>query len=435
MAKIMYGLVLPLVIVLLSSCGGISNTDEMNDASKTNAVNKGENNIPINKPNNEPKNEPENEKVEDEPIKVDTPGEEHIVVAEAFGGETFDIPVGIRHAGDGSGRIFIIEKPGTIAVLSGDMNKPARKVFIDLQDTVYSRGNEQGLLGLAFHPDFKNNGKFYVNYTTKKKTVIASYKTKSDGSGLGDPASGKVLLSFDQPFDNHNGGELAFGPDGYLYIASGDGGSGNDPRGNGQNLKKLLGKMLRIDVDQSSGDRNYAIPKDNPFYQNDKGAREEIYAYGLRNPWRFSFDRDTGKLWAADVGQNSLEEIDIIENGHNYGWNTMEGSRCFKPKKGCDVEGITTPIWEYTPEGGGASITGGYVYRGEQISSLVGKYIFADFVDGRVWTLSYDGANKATAKQLDMELYNITSFGEDEAGEIYASVFSGEIVRLSTTQE
>lgn len=350
----------------------------------------------------------------------------------AFGGETFDIPVGVRHAGDGSGRLFVVEKPGIISVLSGNIDKPTREVFIDLKHKVNSKGSEQGLLGLAFHPDYNNNGKFYVNYTTNQGTVIESYRSRSDGSNLGDPSSGEILLTFKQPFKNHNGGEVAFGPDGYLYIATGDGGSGGDPLGNGQNLETLLGKILRIDVDQKGGDKLYAIPEDNPFYRNTDGYREEIYAYGLRNPWRFSFDRDTGKLWAADVGQSTLEEIDIIENGHNYGWSTMEGSLCFDPKNNCKQDGITTPIWEYNPEGGGASITGGYVYRGKEIPSLVGKYVFSDFVDGRIWTLSFDGANKAVAEKLELEEFNITSFGEDEAGEIYASLYDGRIVRLIT---
>lgn len=351
---------------------------------------------------------------------------------DAFGGETFEIPVGVRHAGDGSGSLYVVEKPGIISVLSGKLNEPSREVFIDIRNKVNSRGNEQGLLGLAFHPDYNNNGKFYVNYTSNAGTVIESYALKSDGSKLGDSASGEILLTFKQPFSNHNGGEVAFGTDGYLYIATGDGGSGGDPQGNGQNLNSLLGKILRINVDHTDGDKNYSIPEDNPFYLNKAGNREEIYAYGLRNPWRFSFDRATGKLWAADVGQNTVEEIDIIEKGHNYGWNTMEGSLCFNPKQGCEQADLAAPIWEYNPENSGASITGGYVYRGKEIPSLVGKYVFADFVDGRIWSLSYDGLNKATAEKLELEEFNITSFGEDEAGEIYACLYDGRIVRLSS---
>jgi glucose/arabinose dehydrogenase len=431
LSRRMYRLLLILVvIIILSSCSWSGN--EENEASQINHETIPD---PIEVIDTTSNNEASSDETNNNQQRSEASKPVRLQFIEALGGETFDIPVGVRHAGDGSGRIFIVEKPGTISVLSGDMKKPTREVFIDLHDKVNSRGNEQGLLGLAFHPDYKNNGKFYVNYTTNNNTVIASYRIRSDGSNLGNPTSEKILLTFKQPFENHNGGELAFGPDGYLYIATGDGGSGGDPYKNGQNLKTLLGKILRIDVDQTNGDHMYAIPKDNPFYQNKNGNREEIYAYGLRNPWRFSFDRDTGKLWAADVGQSTVEEIDIIENGHNYGWNTMEGSLCFKPNKGCNQEGITTPVWEYNPEGGGASITGGYVYRGEEIPSLVGKYVFADFVDGRIWTLSYNGSNKATAEKLDLEQFNITSFGEDEAGEIYASLYDGQIVRLSATTQ
>ncbi len=362
----------------------------------------------------------------------DTDKQDQLQFIEAFGGETFEVPVAVRHAGDGSGTLFVVEKPGIISMLSGNLDEPTKEVFIDIQDKVNSQGGEQGLLGLAFHPDYINNGKFYVNYTSEVGTVIESYSVNSVGSKLGDPESGEILLTIKQPFSNHNGGEIAFGEDGYLYIATGDGGSGGDPQGNGQNLESLLGKILRINVDSSNGSHTYTIPADNPFYKNKDGFREEIYAYGLRNPWRFSFDRETGKLWAADVGQNSVEEIDIIENGHNYGWNTMEGSLCFKPKQGCEQANLTSPVWEYNPESGGASITGGYVYRGKEIPSLVGKYIFADFVDGRIWTLSYDDANRAVAEMLELKEFNITSFGEDEAGELYACLYDGRIVRLSS---
>ncbi len=368
-------------------------------------------------------------------IAGDVIHQDQLQLLDAFGGETFEIPVGVRHAGDGSGSLYVVEKPGIISVLSGNLDDPRREIFIDIRDKVNSRGNEQGLLGLAFHPDYKNNGKFYVNYTSNVGTVIESYELRLDGSKLGDPASGVIILTFNQPFNNHNGGEVSFGADGYLYIATGDGGSGGDPLGNGQNLDSLLGKILRINVDQTNGDKNYSIPEDNPYYMNKAGYREEIYAYGLRNPWRFSFDKVTGKLWAADVGQNTVEEIDIIEKGHNYGWSTMEGSLCFNPKKGCEQADLSAPIWEYNPENSGASITGGYVYRGKEIPSLVGKYIFADFVDGRIWTLSYDGMNTATAEKLELEEFNITSFGEDEEGELYACLYDGRIVRLSSITE
>lgn len=240
----------------------------------------------------------------------------------------------------------------------------------------------------------------------------------------------RVLLEIDQPYSNHNGGDLAFGPDGYLYIATGDGGSGGDPLGNAQNLRSLLGKILRLDVDRSRHGLPYAIPEDNPFYGNTGGIREEIYAYGLRNPWRIAFDRETGELWAADVGQSAMEEIDIVEKGRNYGWNVMEGSLCFRTLR-CDRDGLTLPVWEYAPEGGGASVTGGYVYRGNEIPALRGQYVFADFIDGRIWTLRRDERGGAKVRLLDTRIGGITSFGEDEAGELYAALYDGRVLRLA----
>jgi len=353
-------------------------------------------------------------------------------LAEAFGGMTFTRPVGLVHADDGSGRLFVVEQPGRIVVLSDASDHPERSVFLDIRGKVYDRGGEQGLLGLAFHPDFERNGYFYVNYTTQKTTVIARYRADPANPDRADPGSELILLEFSQPYSNHNGGQLAFGPDGHLYIATGDGGSGGDPQGNGQNLKTLLGKILRIDVDRASGNLNYAIPPDNPFAGNRDGYREEIYAYGLRNPWRFSFDPATGWLWAADVGQNAMEEIDIIEKGRNYGWNVMEGSLCFNPRTGCKQDGLTLPIWEYPPLQGspGASVTGGYVYRGQNIPELAGKYVFADYMDGRMWVLEYDGSGPARATELDVRQPGISSFGVDEHGELYACVLDGKILRI-----
>ncbi|HEY8529073.1 MAG TPA: PQQ-dependent sugar dehydrogenase [Paenibacillaceae bacterium] len=353
-------------------------------------------------------------------------------LVDAFGGMTFTKPVGLVHADDGSGRLFVVEQPGRIIALSDASDNPERSVFLDIRDKVYDRGWEQGLLGLAFHPDFERNGYFYVNYTTQRTTVIARYQVDPANPDRADPDSELILLEFNQPYPNHNGGQLAFGPDGYLYIATGDGGSGGDPQGNGQNLKTLLGKILRIDVDGRSGNLNYAIPPDNPFAGNRDGYREEIYAYGLRNPWRFSFDPATGWLWAADVGQNAMEEIDIIEKGRNYGWNVMEGSLCFNPRSGCKKDGLTLPIWEYPPlrGSGGASVTGGYVYRGKEIPELVGKYVFADFVDGRMWVLEYDGSGPARATELDIRQPDISSFGVDENGELYACILDGKIMRI-----
>jgi glucose/arabinose dehydrogenase len=345
----------------------------------------------------------------------------------AFGGATFDTPVGLKHAGDGSGHLYVIEQPGRIIQLSDASDKPTQSVFLDLTKIVHNEGWEQGLLGLAFHPDYKENGKFYVNYTTSKTTVIAEYKRSTSDASKADPKSAKILLEFDQPYDNHNGGELVFGPDGYLYIAVGDGGSGGDPEGNGQNRQTFLGNILRIDVDQSSGLLAYGIPADNPFVANKEGYREEIYAYGLRNPWRMSFDAQTGALWAGDVGQNRIEEVNIINKGENYGWNVMEGTSCYIPEN-CSKDEMTLPIWEYSATERGASITGGYVYRGSEIPGLNGAYIFSDFMDGRVWALSYQGDSAAKVEQLDLYLPNITSFGVDEQSEIYACLYDGTIL-------
>ncbi|OUN01238.1 MAG: hypothetical protein BAA02_13500 [Paenibacillaceae bacterium ZCTH02-B3] len=359
-------------------------------------------------------------------------GPPRLRLVDAFGGMTFTKPVALVHAGDGSGRLFVVEQPGRIVMLSGASGHPERSVFLDIRDRVYDRGWEQGLLGLAFHPDFERNGYFYINYTTQRTTVIARYRADPANPDRADPDSELILLEFDQPYQNHNGGQLAFGADGYLYIATGDGGSAGDPQGNGQNLKTLLGKILRIDVDRQSGSLNYAIPPDNPFAGNRDGYREEIYAYGLRNPWRFSFDPATGRLWAADVGQNAMEEIDIIEKGRNYGWNVMEGSLCFNPRSGCRQDGLTLPVWEYPPLGGrgGASVTGGYVYRGKEIPELQGKYVFADYMDGRMWVLEYDGSGPARATELDIRQQGISSFGVDENGELYACVLDGKILRI-----
>ena len=356
--------------------------------------------------------------------------EDRVVLATKIIGDEFDSPVAIRHAGDDSGRLFVVEQTGKIIVLHNATDKAESSTFLDLTDTIYKQGWEQGLLGLAFHPEYAENGKLYVNYTTETSTVIAEYTRSKADRNKADPQSERRLIEFKQPYSNHNGGELAFGPDGYLYIASGDGGSGGDPHGHGQNLQSWLGKILRIDVNKTEGTKGYSIPLDNPFVGNDQGNFEEIYAYGLRNPWRFSFDSATGLLYAADVGQNKLEEINIIHNGGNYGWNTMEGSSCYKPSNNCDRTGLTMPIYEYKPDSR-ASITGGYVYRGNEIAALQGKYIFADFIDGRMWALTYEADQaEGTAIELDLNQPSITSFGTDEAGEIYICLHNGTILRL-----
>jgi glucose/arabinose dehydrogenase len=346
----------------------------------------------------------------------------------AFPNLTFSRPVDLQHPGDGSDRIFVVEQRGVIKVFENSAAVSSVEIFLDIQDLVNDVGNEEGLLGLAFHPNYESNGYFYVNYTANppRRTVIARYRVSAADPNQADRNSAFVLLEFAQPFENHNGGQLAFGPDGYLYIATGDGGSAGDPFGNGQSRETLLGKILRIDVDNPSGGRNYGIPSDNPFANNTSGFKEEIYAYGLRNPWRFSFDPVTQWLWAADVGQGRIEEVDIIESGKNYGWDIMEGSACFEPASGCNMTGLVKPIWEYD-HGLGRSITGGHVYRGARVPELVGAYIYADFITGRIWALRYDGVTPAQNQQLKDTNLGISSFGLDKNNELYLCAFDGKI--------
>jgi glucose/arabinose dehydrogenase len=345
---------------------------------------------------------------------------------EIFQGVTFNRPLFLGSAGDGSGRLFVVEQAGLIYVLSGP-EADDKELFLDIRNLIDDSGNEMGLLGLAFHPDYAVNGQFFVNYTDSRGTVIARFETFG---GRGDPDSLDVILSFEQPYSNHNGGHLEFGPDGYLYIATGDGGSGGDPLGHAQNRQTFHGNILRIDIDNRDSQSSYVIPPDNPFAGNSEGYLEEIYAYGLRNPWRFSFDPGTGLLWAGDVGQNAVEEINIIEKGKNYGWNIMEGSQCYNPPTGCDSTGLEIPIYEYLHPLG-RSITGGYVYHGSEHQLLEGAYIYADFVSGLIWALWYqDGEVKANYTISGTNL-RISSFGVDDDQELYFTAFDGRVYKLS----
>ena len=338
--------------------------------------------------------------------------------------DALDRPVYATHAGDDSGRLFVVEKAGQIVILRG--GQPVAEPFLDISDRVGSSGSEQGLLSVAFHPQFKQNGRLFVDYTDRSgDTVISQFQSEGDRA---DPNSEKVLLHIDQPYPNHNGGLVLFGPDGYLYIGMGDGGSGGDPQGNGQNRKSLLGKLLRIDVD--NGDP-YAIPPDNPWPSGDQ-ARPEIWAYGLRNPWRFSFDRTTKALYIADVGQNQYEEIDRqpagSHGGANYGWNTMEGEHCFRGGS-CDSAGLVAPIAEYD-HSLGCSITGGYVYRGAAFPRLQGLYFFGDYCSGRIWALDSEASPPAEPHELLRSRSNISSFGEDQAGELYLTDLGGRLYQV-----
>ena len=354
----------------------------------------------------------------------------------AFPGLRFELPVELTSPRDNSNRVFVVELAGKILTFPNEADAKTASVFLDIVKKVDS-GGEKGLLGLAFHPDYKSNGYFYVNYTRSSplETVISRFKVLNPDAPSADPSTEEILLRYSQPYSNHNGGKIAFGKDGYLYISAGDGGSGGDPHNNGQDLKSFLGKILRIDVDKPSGTKRYSIPTDNPFRGNNKGYREEIYAYGLRNAWRFNFDDETGWLWAGDVGQNEIEEIDIIEKGLNYGWRIMEGEECFKPNN-CDRENLTMPIWSYRQGSStGRSVTGGYVCRDRSLSALYGKYIYGDYVSGNIWALTYSG-KKAVKNELIANLSDgLSSFGEDAKRNLYVLGYStGKIYRITARQ-
>lgn len=353
----------------------------------------------------------------------------------AFPRLTFTRPVDLQNAGDGSNRIFVVEQKGRILVFPNDQNVPQSKLFLDIIARVKSTGNEEGLLGLAFHPDFKHNGWFFVDYTKPtagpgvSQTTISRFKVSAGDPDAADPASETIILQITQPYENHNGGQIVFGPDGYLYIAMGDGGSGGDPQGNAQNRRALLGKILRIDVDHPAGGLNYGIPPDNPFTGNLQGWREEIWTWGMRNPWRFSYDRETDRWWCGDVGQNLYEEVDILRKGCNYGWNVMEGTHCYSPSSGCDTTGLTFPLLDYG-RSVGACVTGGFVYRGSRAPELTGAYIYGDYVSGRVWALRYDGTRVTENVELT-GTGNISSFGVDEKRELYLCEFDGHLYRFA----
>ena len=336
-------------------------------------------------------------------------------------------PIFITHAGDGTNRLFIVEQGGRILVLQPGSTAPTE--FLNIASKI-SSGGERGLLGLAFHPQFENNRRFFVNYTRSGDgaTVIAEYRASQSNPNIANTAE-TPILTISQPFSNHNGGILAFGPDGFLYIGMGDGGSANDPGNRAQNVNELLGKILRIDIDQPNGQIPYSSPSNNPFFGPTTG-RDEIFAVGLRNPWRFSFDRLTGELYAGDVGQNVIEEIDIITRGGNYGWRVFEGTRCANDPLLCPSMAQIAPIAEYSHTGGRCSITGGYVYRGSRSTMMLGSYIYGDFCTGEIFMLM----NGAQTRLLDTSL-SISSFGEDEAGEIYVVGIGGTVHHIKGPQD
>jgi glucose/arabinose dehydrogenase len=346
----------------------------------------------------------------------------------AFPALSFTQPIFLTHSGDGTNRVFVVQQTGQIRVFPNDSLVASSAIFLNITSLISASSGEEGLLGLAFHPQYAANGYFYVNYTAPNplRTVISRFKVSTSDPNVADPASEFKILEFNQPFTNHNGGMLAFGPDGYLYIGAGDGGSGGDPNNNGQNLSVLLGKILRIDVNGTGPGMNYRIPADNPFAGNGSGYREEIWAYGLRNPWRFSFDYSTGRLWAGDVGQDSREEVDIIEKGGNYGWRIMEGFACYNPSSGCNQAGLTLPIKDYDHTVG-KSITGGYIYHGSRRQDLQGAYIYGDYVAGKIWMLRYSGGTVTADSLLLSTGKNLSSFGTDQQNELYVLSYSGSV--------
>ena len=349
----------------------------------------------------------------------------------AFPGIEFDRMVLLTHAGDDTGRLFLVLQPGMIVVFENDPGVESAQTFLDIRERVSDAGNEEGLLGLAFDPAYAENGYLYVYYSASRprRSVVSRFSVSPGDADRADPDSELVFMEVEQPYSNHNGGHIVFGPDGMLYVGLGDGGAAGDPQGNGQDTSTLLGSILRIDVSRLDSLGTYAVPDDNPFAGSGGAARGEIWAYGLRNPWRFSFDLEAGTLWAADVGQNLYEEIDIIRPGLNYGWNVMEGSHCFRQTR-CDAEGFTMPVAEYGRDGG-CSVTGGHVYRGRRIPSLYGAYLYGDYCSGKIWALRHDGAAVTEQMEIADTGLSISSFGEDSSGEVYVLTFEGVIYRFA----
>jgi glucose/arabinose dehydrogenase len=337
-------------------------------------------------------------------------------------------PVGMTNAGDGSGRLFVLEKVGRVRIVSD--RQLLSIPFLDISGEVGAEASEQGLLGLAFHPDYATNGFFFVYYTNRQgNTIVARFRV-TDDPDIANPSSEERVLYAVQPAGNHNGGNLVFGPDGYLWIGLGDGGRAGDVFGNGQNTQTLLGALLRIDVDQLP----YSIPPDNPF-ANDSVNREEIWAYGLRNPWRFSFDRSNGDLYVADVGQNTYEEVNVVPAnaaGLNFGWPIMEGQHCYDTAT-CDTNGFVLPVAEYD-HSLGCSITGGYVYRGAQYPQMKGIYLFGDYCSGIIWGMNQGGGNWRIAQIAPGTGVSLSTFGEAEDGELYLVDMAGGVIYHITAQ-
>ena len=362
-------------------------------------------------------------------------------VEPAFPNISLQRMVHLTYSSEDDDRLFVVLQPGRIVFFEDRPDAEDVRTFLDIREQVSDRGNEEGLLGLAFDPEYESNGYFYVYYSAAnpRRSIISRFSVDPGDPNLGDPSSETEIMTVSQPYSNHNGGHIVFGPDGYLYVGLGDGGSANDPDGNGQDRTTLLGTILRIDVSTLDSLGRYSVPPDNPFVGEGGGVRPEIWAYGLRNPWRFNFDPATGELWAADVGQNAWEEVDLIRPGLNYGWDIMEGAHC-TPSRGltgllrrgpeeCDRAGLELPIIEYGRDGG-CSITGGYVYRGSRLPSLSGAYVYGDFCSGRIWALRASSGALVEHKLLVDTAISLSAFGENPEGELFMLSFDRTIYRF-----
>ena len=355
------------------------------------------------------------------------PGERLLRVERVFPSLTFRHLTNLVQPDDGGDRLYVTEQEGLILAFPNDRQVEEADIFLDIRDRVIDTNREEGLLGLAFDPDYRSNGLFYVYYSADgpRRSIVSRFSASESDPNVADPDSEFIIMEIPQPNPNHNGGQLAFGPDGYLYISLGDGGVDDDPRGDGQNKSTLLGSILRIDVRGGAP----LAPPDNPFV-GVAGAHDEIWAYGFRNPWRFSFDDPTGQLWVGDVGNRLWEEIDLVKKGLNYGWNIMEATHCLEPAVDCDKAGLELPVWEYDHKSGDCAITGGYVYRGRDTPSLLGAYVYGDFCSGRIWALRYDG--QVVIEQMllvDSDLF-IASFGQDQASNLYVLSRDTGVYRL-----
>lgn len=363
-------------------------------------------------------------------ISGEAPTQPALKLTKVLTGQLIPSPIELMGAPGAGQRVYITGQYGRIYYADEITPGGSVREFLNIAARLEA-GGEKGLLGLAFEPGFAQSGRFYVNYTRRMagqlQTVVSRFRVPSPPLGVADAGSEQVLLVVNQPYDNHNGGQLAFGPDGYLYVALGDGGSAGDPQGNGQNLSSLLGKVLRIDV-VSTSDASYRVPADNPFV-GQAGKRAEIWTYGMRNPWRLSFDPLTGALWTGDVGQGAREEIDILVRGGNYGWKITEGNLCYEPMTGCDKTGLIPPVYDY-PRGDGVSVTGGFVYRGRALPDLYGTYIFGDYATGAIWGLRQGDGNKYERITLIPAARQnwLSGFGRDSDGELYVMDLPGNAI-------